>query len=194
MHAPRGRLRRGFTLIEMLAVVAIFALLAGITLPNFNLRAGRAADDEARRLAAGIEYARARTVATGVPHRVVLDLEGHGYWIEWRAADAAQEEPLDVYRRPPGGPIAMAPPRQAQADFALVPSREGAPIWLPGEVAFVGVESAGSFVQRGLVALLFERDGTAEPASIALAETGGPVLWLELAALSDTVRVVHGGR
>jgi type II secretion system protein H len=189
----------GFTLIELLAVVAIFALVAGLALPNFALRSGRAVEDEARALAAGLEYARARAAATGAPHRVVLDLDEHGYWLEWRVSDARARglEPdpeSDVYRTPARGPVAMAPPRGLTEAFAQVPGPQGDPSWLPAEVSFAGVESGAGFAATGRVSLLFERDGTAEPAAIALAEDGGALLWVDLSALADTVRISRDER
>jgi type II secretion system protein H len=202
MAGARGGARReerGFTLIELLAVVAIFALLAGLALPNFALREGRAVENEARALAAGLEYARARAAATGSLHRLVLDLDEHGYWIEWQASDArargtGDAAPPDVYRAPARGPVPMAPPRALIQSFVQVPGRLGDAAWLPADVSFAGVESAAGFVGRGRVALLFERDGTTEPAAISLAEAGGALWWVELAVVADTVRIYRHAR
>ena len=46
-RAALRRLDAGFTLIEMLAVVAMIALVIGVALPNFGVRSKRALEDEA---------------------------------------------------------------------------------------------------------------------------------------------------
>jgi general secretion pathway protein H len=76
-----GRRAAGFTLIELLAVVLIIGLIAGIALPNLSLGGGRVAFGEAQRLASVFGYARQRALATGQPHRVVIDLDDEGYWV-----------------------------------------------------------------------------------------------------------------
>ena len=65
----------GFTLIELLAVVLIIGLVAGIALPNLSLGGDRVVFAESRRLASVFGFARQRALATGQPHRVVLDLD-----------------------------------------------------------------------------------------------------------------------
>ena len=82
MPAPFRRYSRGragFTLIEMLAVVAILALLATFVAPSLDAVRQRRLRAEAMSLAAQLEFARQRTVMTGVPHRVLLDLEAGSY-------------------------------------------------------------------------------------------------------------------
>ena len=87
--------RRGFTLIETLAVVAILALAAVIVLPNLAALGERRLRHAAQRLAAELELARQRAVVTGVPHRILFDLENGLYRIEW-LGNADEEEMLPV--------------------------------------------------------------------------------------------------
>jgi len=75
-HALLRRLAAGFTLLELLVVVAIIAIAsAGV---SFALRdtAGAPLDREAQRLAALLESARARSRMSGQPVRWVADPEG----------------------------------------------------------------------------------------------------------------------
>ena len=72
----------GFTLIEMLAVVAIFSLLVAIVAPNIGRLSGRTLQAAADDLAARLELARQRAVVTGVPHRLWIDLDQASYRLE----------------------------------------------------------------------------------------------------------------
>jgi len=191
---PARAAAQGFTLIELLAVVAIFALLAGIALPNFGLRTGRICEEEAKRLASTLELARARAVATGAPHRVLLDLDEHGYWMEWQVTPArarGEEETAlpEVHRTPERGPVPMAPPAALGRAFTAVAGPFGQPTWLPEEASLAGVETAGGLVAQGQVGLEFARDGTTDHTAILLADPEGPAWWLDLSALGDTVRL-----
>jgi len=68
-RVPAGRRRRGFTLMELLIVVAIVAIAVGVM--SLSLRGGRAAklEEEAARLSALLEMARAEARASGASVR-----------------------------------------------------------------------------------------------------------------------------
>ena len=78
----------GFTLIEMLAVVAIFALVASFVMPNIGALRDRKLRAQAQQIAAHLELGRQRAVMTGVPHRLLLDLDEAAYRLEWFASEA----------------------------------------------------------------------------------------------------------
>src|SRR5262245_41978407 len=71
--------RRGFTLIEILAVVAILALVAAFVAPNFGGMRLRALRAEAKQLSGQLELARQRAIVTGVPHRLWFELDQAEY-------------------------------------------------------------------------------------------------------------------
>jgi prepilin-type N-terminal cleavage/methylation domain-containing protein len=56
----------GFTLIEILAVIAIFALLAGILAPRIGSITGRNLGQSAKRISTRIDLARQRAALTGI--------------------------------------------------------------------------------------------------------------------------------
>src|SRR5205807_2670811 len=66
--APRTIFRRGFTLIEVLVVVAILGILAAIVVPRIMDR-----PDEAKRVAAKAESMR-RTSATGIRALTLIEV------------------------------------------------------------------------------------------------------------------------
>jgi len=196
LPGPRERAARGFTLIELMAVLVIFGLLAGIALPNLGLRDARALDDEAKQLANGLEFARARAVMTAVPHRVLLDLDASGWRIEALATaedgvslDAALAEAAGSPEDPAA--VALAPPGEAEREFLPLPGTLGDDEALDERVAFAAVETPEGVFEAGVLQIVFERDGTSEPAWIALSNESGRRVVLEVAPLADTVRFLH---
>jgi prepilin-type N-terminal cleavage/methylation domain-containing protein len=186
----------GFTLIEMLAVVAIIALVIGMVVPNLGLRSKRVMEDEAKQLAASLEFARQRSVMTGIPHRVVIDVEGGGYWLEWLVSEArslGEEEPAELYVYEAGDrqEIPMAPPRAAEHSYRALPGSLGHTAYVPEIVRIDGIEIADGFLEQGLVEIVFERDGTSESAEILLSDDDGHSIGIEVAPLADTVRIRH---
>jgi prepilin-type N-terminal cleavage/methylation domain-containing protein len=188
--------RAAFTLIEMLAVVAIFALLVGIAIPSLSSLAGRQLRQEAERVAAQLDLARQRSVATGVPHRLVVDFDAAAYWLEWLVTESeARGEPppppepeeLDLSG---ATPLPLAAPRSDERDFRPLPGRLGRAQALESDVAFVGLEIGTSAVDRGQAYLAFERDGSADHAWLHLDDEAGHALAIEVLPLVDAARIV----
>ncbi len=176
--------------------MAIIALVVGIALPNFGLRSRRAMEDEAKQLAANLEFARQRSVMTGVPHRLVIDVEGGSYWLEWLVSEAralGEEDLLELPVYELGGrqEIPMAPPRAAERSYHALPGSLGHTARVREIVRIDGIETAGGFLERGLVNIVFERDGTSESAQILLSDQDGHSIGIEIAPLADTVRISH---
>ena len=202
-RAPRGPGRArparaaaaGFTLIELMAVLVIFGLLATIALPNLGLRDSRLLDDDAKQLANGLEFARARAVMTAVPHRVLLDLDHSAWRIEAYSvpggAAAADVAPAAASASAAPGPPALVPPAEGVLDFAPLPGTLGDDARLDPRVGFAYVETPDGRFEEGLLQIVFEGDGTSEPAIVALQTQSGSRVVLQVAPLADTVRFEH---
>jgi len=189
-----GEARDGFTLIEMLAVVAIMGLLISIALPNFGLRSRRAMQDEAKQLAASLEFARQRSVMTGVPHRLVIDVEEGSYWLEWLVSEAAALGEEEIEERPAhevvgSEEISMAAPRAAERSYHALPGELGSVSMVRDGVHIDGIEVDGGLLERGLVSIAFDRDGTSESTRILLSDADGHSIGIEIAPFADTVRI-----
>ena len=184
----------GFTLIEILAVVLILGLLASVALPTLGVRTGRLLHEEARRLAADLEFARQQTVMTGIPYRVFIDLEGEAWRVEWYVTEA---DALGLEQDPAAAPAAagdekqldLAPPRGAERAFYPVPSELGRVEGLEPEISFADVRTPTALVTSGNVVVAFATDGTADPTSIALVDDSGHRVIVDVEPLEETVRV-----
>jgi type II secretion system protein H len=185
--------RAGVTLIEMLAVVAIFALLASFVAPNLGVLSSRHLAQQADRISGQLELARQRAIATGIPHRLAIDLDDRSYWLEWFASEAEafgepepEPEPLDLRVT---ATIPLAPPPAAAREFRPLPGMFGRATRLEDSLRFASVVTAEGEIDHGGVWVRFETDGTATPGEIVLADEDGNALLLEVLPLAEAVRI-----
>jgi prepilin-type N-terminal cleavage/methylation domain-containing protein len=205
---PRGGRAAGFTLIEIMAVVAIIAMILGIGLPRLRASKVRALENEAESIATSLEYARQRAILTRVPHRVLIDLEEGGWRVEWlvneERAFAAITEDGGAPELPPPDPgvlpsadarepIDFHPPARDELDYYPIPNRQlGGFTWLDESRYFVGLESATGWIEGGDVGIVFDADGTTDQARLELADSDDNHLTLEIEPLLDRVRRYEG--
>ena len=96
---------RGFTLLELLAAVAIIAVLAGLVLPGLGGAWRRELVDAAERLSMVINHARQEALLSSRPWRLELDPEGGRYHFSQRADNEfapVATPPFAETRLPPG--------------------------------------------------------------------------------------------
>lgn len=75
--------RCGFSLVEIILVVLILSVIAGLTVPNFNqtykkIKLQKSADD----LAYTMRYAQSRAIIKGLLVRLNWDVDTRNYWLE----------------------------------------------------------------------------------------------------------------
>ncbi|HVJ64997.1 MAG TPA: type II secretion system protein [Bdellovibrionota bacterium] len=80
--SPRKTSKRGFTLLEILLVVALIAILAVVLIPRVStvLRVG--VQSSVRRFAAMVKYTYDQSVMTGKVHRIHIDLDKQTWTVE----------------------------------------------------------------------------------------------------------------
>ncbi len=196
---------RGFTLIEMMAVVVIMAMVFIIGVPRLGTSKLRILNNEAEAIAASLDFARQRAVMTGIPHRLFIDLEEGGYRIEILsteeeafAALAADYEELqfDLSSRTaddPNAPLDLRPPSRTERAFYPIPHpKYGSFKWIDDAVYFVGLNSSAGWIEGGDVMIGFEADGTTEYALLEIADSDDNHLTLEIEPMLDRVRKREG--
>ena len=206
----RGSATSGFTLIEIMAVIAIIGMVFAIGIPRLSRSKLRELRGEAESIAASIEFARQRAIMTGIPHRVLIDLEEGGYRVEWfvsedrafqttnDAADESLEGNFEQDGDGSGGEatqlIDLHPPLRDERDYHPIPSRQlGSFTWLDEARYFVGLDSSAGWIEGGDVEIVFDVDGTTEFTLLEIADADDNHLTLEIEPLLDRVRRREGG-
>jgi type II secretory pathway pseudopilin PulG len=175
----------------MIAVVAIFALLAAVVAPNLGRLSGHTLREAADDLAARLELARQRTVVTGIPHRLWIDLDAAAYRLEWLASgseERASGAPADLDLRS-GAPLPLEAPRDAARTYQPLPGSLGREEVLAESLVFRGVETPAGFTDRGEVVIGFAPDGTADATTVVLDDDSGHGLLIDVLPLAEAVRV-----
>jgi prepilin-type N-terminal cleavage/methylation domain-containing protein len=85
-------MRRGFTLVELLIIITLLAIAAGLALPTLGDASQLRLREAARLLAADIEFAQSESIGHGdAPRAIVFDPANRKYWIAPRVmADPSQ--------------------------------------------------------------------------------------------------------
>ena len=190
-----GRLRRGssgFTLIEVLAIVAILALVMGLVVPNLSGFRERALASEAKRIADQLELARQRAIVTGVPHRVWIDLDQAEFRLEWLAGGADTAPPPDPRRLDGNTPLPLTAPRAAALEYQPVPGNFGNLQVVEFPFYFEAIDTPEGRIERGQTHVAFARDGTSDYSEIHIQDSDGHHVSLELFPLDERVRIHRG--
>jgi hypothetical protein len=83
----------------------------------------------------------------------------------------------------------MAPTREGTREFRPLPGMFGRETAIEESLLFETVATPAGSVNRGEAFVVFERDGTASPTEIVLADGDGHALALEVQALAEAVRI-----
>ncbi|MBM4252238.1 MAG: type II secretion system protein [Deltaproteobacteria bacterium] len=77
-----GRSHGGFSLIEVIVVIALIAFVYTVAIPQFNLRTGAEVSTKLSQLAGDIRNAYDMAVLTGKAYRIVFNFNSGEYWLE----------------------------------------------------------------------------------------------------------------
>ncbi len=214
MNSPKSV--AAFTLIEIMAVVLVLGIMAGIAIPALQTKTSYGLHTQSDALVATLELARTRAAVTGRSHRVHLRLNriesesrnadiADQYWIEWiaplPAETPSESTPKEVGRstasasRATQEPVVqLVPPSHAslEAEYQAIPGQFGRSASLDHEVFIDAIEASEGIYQQGDLYIYFYADGSADAVTIVLGNAAGHRLALEVQALSDAVRIIEG--
>ncbi len=191
---------RGFTLVELMIVVAVIALATAAVVPALNSVTGANARSAAGDLAGTLRYLYDTAALRHVTCRMVLDLEGRAYWEECAkgrvgVARKAEEELDDeeLKRRFPDEEDAEQRRLLSQSKFGAFPDRLLGKRTLPGDVGFgpIRVEGKADPVEKGTAYVYFFPGGQAQRAFVPVVD-GSYLYTVVLEPFTGRARVVVG--
>ncbi len=187
-------LSRGFTLIEILAVVLIMGFVMGMVFPSLRSTSEAARHDQALSLATSLEYARQRAIMTGKIHRVLIDVDATMYRVEWYVLQgvSGERDSLAARRRAAlegdEDALLLAPPNRPY-EYEPIPNKFGIDKLLKDPFYFDGVDTPDGWLNEGQVAIVFDRDGTTDTSQIVISDPDGFATTLDILPLLETVRI-----
>lgn len=141
-HRNRPRRRRGFSVIEMLVVLAMITILSGMgVLAYGSFRRQRLLPEGARQVASVLLTARDFSISQNRDYEVTIDIDRDLVWVN-RGAE--------------GGPDYLA--------------KVTTPVNTPDFIRILQVVKGGTTYTSGRVPIAFFPDGTAESATVTLGE------------------------
>lgn len=190
-------LNLGFTLIEMMAVIAIIGLMLGVLLPNLSSTQASQLEGRGHDLAARIDLARERAIVTSAPHRVWMELDEGLFRVDWWVDESRayglpedDEDPLlDPNFAKAPEPISLSPPQTRYQEYFPIPMRFGNEDRLDEDTFFEGVNTDRGWITEGEVQLVFQTDGSTDYAEVILADDWGNSVTVEVQPLLDHTRV-----
>jgi prepilin-type N-terminal cleavage/methylation domain-containing protein len=205
LHANRRTAPRGFTLLEMLLVLALLVMIAAMTVPALQLTLkGQRLRKSGDLLRSQMGKARVRSMKTGRMHALWAEPGGNRYRIEpWITGDEALEGNQAAIQGVPGvGGLAGASSSPI-SDPNLMMTEET----LPEGILFYAVETlqdnrAALALQRGTSAgvgaaqsaptappILFYPDGTTSSARLVLTDGQGAFVVVAIRGLTGIAQV-----
>ena len=90
---PVRRSSAAFTLVELMIIIVVGMIIAGVALPSAHTFDDQAVGADVRVLQTDLEFAQARAIATGQSHRILFDKAADTYQVE-SPPGVILEEPL----------------------------------------------------------------------------------------------------
>jgi general secretion pathway protein H len=195
-----GGRQRGFTLIELMVVIAVAAVISAAAVPALRGVTGANARQAAGELAGSLRYLFDTAALRHATCRLAIDIDGHAFWAECapRAVTLArQDQPSRVSReleeRFPDERDADRRRLMAQTRFGAFEDRLAPRRTLPGKTVFgpIRIEGRSQAIEEGVAYVHFFPGGQAQRAFIPVID-GDLTYTVVLEPFTGRARVVTG--
>lgn len=185
------RSQRGFTLIELVVVVAVVAVITGAVVTGVGSLRGASVQAEAGKVAVAVRYLYNLAVISGKNQRLVIDLDTQSYWGE--AQDSA--DPCESFLLPgsdadeDGSDVDVT-----RAGFAASDSQLLQKVTLDKGIRFAKVNTTHQDQpqDKGQAYIYFFPSGTAENAVVQLEGDEDDFMTVEVFSLQGNAKVHNG--
>jgi prepilin-type N-terminal cleavage/methylation domain-containing protein len=191
---------QGFSLIELMVVVALIAGLILIALPSLNALGGLDLKKEITKLAGFTSEVFSKALLSGKTHRIVFDLDDQKYWVEEKAGEVGEINPELGYEE-----LMKERIKENLSDeednlapkFKAVKGTFGEKQSLAHNVVFFGVwtEQMPEIARKGQAMIYFFSDGYTQSAFVSIAKKGDDVdgaFYLSLSPLTGKAYINIG--
>jgi general secretion pathway protein H len=175
----RGRLARGFTLIELMVVIGLIALFAALVVPAVEAMTGANARKSAAELAGTMRYLFDTAALRHATCRLAIDLDARAWWAECAPGRAGiardperEDEPERLAERFPDERNEDVRKLLARTEFGAFEDRLVGKRELPGSTTFgpVSVEGRRGKLEGGTAYVYFFPGGRAQRAHVPVAD------------------------
>lgn len=176
---------KGFTLIEVLIVVALIALISAIALPGISSYYQVSINSATRELASAVKEAYHSTVVTGRVHRIAYDLAKNEYWVESGPdtvlLDTKETQERDSRRKRFSFSTEKEKPSPFQMEKSITRKKQSLPIGVSFED--VVTQQAADPMKTGIVFTHFFPQGMTEQTLIHLKDSSQHQVSLVISSL-----------
>jgi general secretion pathway protein H len=192
----RARTIRGFTLVELLIVISVIALLAGLAAPALGSLTGANAREAAGKLAGAMRYMFDTAALRHTTCRIGIDLDARAWWPECTPSATAvargEESEAELERRFPGEQNEQLRQLLSKTQFGSFSDRLVERRTLPGSAKFGKVHVEGRRGEEtGTVYVYFFPSGQAQRAYVPVVD-GNNVFTVVVEPFTGRARAVVG--
>lgn len=175
---------RGFTLIEMLLVIALIAVMATMALPTVSSYFRVSLDTASREIAAKIRESYNSTVVTGYVHRMAYDIDKGQYWVEVGTATVLLDTE-ETLKKQEEREKRVFEKKEKKSPFKLSDDITPKKLKLPSGVVFEDIQTAASPepIKEGIVYTHFFPQGATEKTVLHIKNRDGQQHTLSVSAL-----------
>ena len=173
-----NRLKRGFTLIEMLVMIMIIAILSSVAVPRYYDFAMKSRFHESvLKVVSVFTEARNKAIQSGADCIVRFDPQNGAFIVESEVAAPGGDQPVALQEQPDTSAVAATEPMRLGEDIII------------GDFQKDESQSSQTRERMRVMEIRFHEDGRAEAAMIELQSSGGDRAVIEITPLTGRAAI-----